>query len=167
MRPGCHARVLFVCMGNICRSPTVEAVFRKTVAHAGMETHIHIDSAGTGDWHVGHPPDRRAVTVARRRGYDLTALRARQVSAEDFAQFDWILAMDRDNLRVLEAMRPDDYAGHLGLFLDFSPELALVDVPDPYGGEFGAFELVLDLAERGSKGLLAVLQRRIQPEGKP
>ena len=153
--------MLFVCLGNICRSPIVEGVFRRAVARAGLAAHIHIDSAGTGDWHVGRPPDRRAIATARRRGYDLTALRARQVSASDFARFGWILAMDRANLDALEAMRPRAFDGHLGLFLGFAPGAQQVEVPDPYQGDAAAFEHVLDLAERGSSGLLSVVQDHI------
>ncbi len=153
--------MLFVCLGNICRSPIVEGVFRDAVARAGLAAHVHIDSAGTGDWHVGRPPDRRAIATARRRGYDLTALRARQVSASDFARFGWILAMDRANLDALEAMRPRAFDGHLGLFLGFAPGAQQVEVPDPYQGDADAFEHVLDLAERGSSGLLSVVQDHI------
>ena len=152
--------VLFVCLGNICRSPTAEGVFRHTIAQAGLASHFHVDSAGTGDWHVGNPPDRRAIAAARRRGYDLTPLRGRQVDVADFRRFGWILAMDRYNLRALNALRPRDYAGHLGLFLDFAPELGLTEVPDPYNGETEAFELVLDLTEHASRGFLATLQER-------
>ena len=154
--------VLFVCMGNICRSPTAEGVFRHAVARAGLAARIHVDSAGTGDWHVGHPPDHRAIAAARKRGYDLATLRARQVNATDFARFGWILAMDRANLRALEGLRPDGFGGHLGLFLDFVPDAALVEVPDPYYGELEAFERVLDLTEHGSKALLSALQGHIE-----
>src|SRR6478609_10576245 len=101
---GCPIGVLFVCLGNICRSPTAEGVFRHTIAQAGLASHFHVDSAGTGDWHVGNPPDRRAIAAARRRGYDLTPLRGRQVEVADFRRFGWILAMDRYNLRALNAL---------------------------------------------------------------
>ena len=103
--------ILFVCMGNICRSPTAAGVFRAAIAQQGLADSIRVDSAGTGDWHVGSPPDRRAIDSAHRRGYDLARMRARQVGLGDFARFGWILAMDRTNLRELEAMRPSAFAG--------------------------------------------------------
>jgi protein-tyrosine phosphatase len=152
------AAVLFVCMGNICRSPTAEGVFRVAVARAGFAGRIRAASAGLGDWHAGSPPDRRAIQAARRRGYDLTALRARQVAIEDFGRFGWILAMDESNLRGLEAMRPPDFGGHLGLLLDFAPELGVREVPDPYYGGPAGFDRVLDLIEASTAGLLARLR---------
>jgi protein-tyrosine phosphatase len=151
-------RVLFVCLGNICRSPIAEAVFRGVVARAGMQGSVRVDSAGTGDWQVGSPPDRRAIEAARRRGYEFAPRCARQVELADFGRFDWILAMDRRNLEVLESQRPRGYRGHLGLFLDLVPELGVRDVPDPYDGAPEDFERVLDLAERGAEALLATLQ---------
>jgi protein-tyrosine phosphatase len=151
--------VLFVCMGNICRSPTAESVFREHAQRAGLLDELRIESAGIGDWHAGQPPDRRAITHARRRGYDLTALRARQVTPEDFARFDFILAMDLRNLRDLKALRPVDFKGHLGLFLDFAPHVGLREVPDPYYGDADGFETVLELTERASEGLLTHIRR--------
>jgi protein-tyrosine phosphatase len=148
-----HA-VLFVCMGNICRSPTAEGVFRAAVNRRGLAERVHVDSAGTGDWHVGDPPDRRAIQAARRRGYDLTALRARQVEPADFERFGWIMAMDATNLRALQAMRPPGYAGHLGLLLELVPDCAVRDVPDPYYGGADGFETVLDLVETASAALV-------------
>jgi protein-tyrosine phosphatase len=150
-----RASVLFVCMGNICRSPTAEAVFREHVARAGLGGRLLIESAGTGDGHVGEPPDHRAIVHARRRGYDLAALRARQVQRQDFTRFAWILAMDMRNLRDLVAMRPSGYPGHLGLLLDFVPDAGTREVPDPYFGGPEGFENVLDLMERASVALLA------------
>ena len=152
------ASVLFVCMGNICRSPTAEGVFRTVAERAGLAARVRAASAGVGDWHVGSPPDRRAIQAAGRRGYDLTALRARQVETGDFARFGWILAMDRANLKALEAMRPHDFGGHLGLLLDFAPELGTREVPDPYYGGPAGFEHVLDLVEAASTALLVRLQ---------
>jgi protein-tyrosine phosphatase len=146
--------VLFVCMGNICRSPTAESVFRAHVERAGLDDRIHIASAGIGDWHVGQPPDERAIAHARSRGYDLSRLRARQVVPDDFLRFDWILAMDARNLRDLKAICPPDYAGHLGLFLGFAPELGVREVPDPYFGSAVGFEKVLELTEQASAALL-------------
>jgi protein-tyrosine phosphatase len=155
-----RASVLFVCMGNICRSPTAESVFRDHAKRAGLLDELRIESAGIGDWHVGEPPDRRAIQHARRRGYELGALRARQVTREDFARFDFILAMDLRNLRDLEALRPPDYGGYLGLFLDFAPHLGLREVPDPYYGGAEGFETVLALTERASEALLAYIRER-------
>ena len=146
--------VLFVCMGNICRSPTAEIVFRDRAKRAGLLDQLKIDSAGIGDWHVGQPPDDRAIVHARRRGYDLSELRARQVTRDDFAYFRWILAMDRRNLRALEALKPDSYEGHLCLFLDLAPHLGVREVPDPYFGAADGFETVLELTERASEALL-------------
>ncbi|MEE4193262.1 MAG: low molecular weight protein-tyrosine-phosphatase [Halieaceae bacterium] len=152
------ASVLFVCLGNICRSPTAHGIFQAQVEAAGLTDRIAVDSCGTGAWHVGEPPDTRATAAARARGYDLTPLRARQFETADFERFDHILAMDRSNLSHLEALRPADYAGTLSLFLDFHPAPPVREVPDPYyGGERG-FEDVLDLVEAASRGLLEALQ---------
>lgn len=156
------ASVLFVCLGNICRSPTAEAVFRERVARAGLAKHILVDSAGTGNWHVGEPPDHRAIAHAARRGYDLTSLRARQVSRDDFRRFRWILAMDEANLRDLKGLRPPAFGGHLGRLLDFAPQLGLRDVPDPYYGAVDGFERVLDLIEEASEGLLEQVGRGLR-----
>jgi protein-tyrosine phosphatase len=152
--------ILFVCMGNICRSPTAEGVFRAVAARAGLIDRLRIDSAGTLDCHSGAPPDRRAALAARKRGYDIAALRARKVETADFARFDHIYAMDRMNLQVLADMRPADHRGHLGLFLDLAPELGVREVPDPYQGGPEGFEHVLDLIEHAS----AVLAQRIAAE---
>lgn len=151
--------VLFVCLGNICRSPTAHGVFEGLVAQAGLAEQIAVDSAGTGAWHAGEPPDKRSQAAARARGYDLQHLRARQVLASDFERFDYILAMDAQNLRDLEAMRPASYHGELGLFLDYiakdsNLERSETEVPDPYYGGARGFEHVLDLVEQASKGLL-------------
>jgi protein-tyrosine phosphatase len=156
-----QTRVLFVCLGNICRSPTAEGVFRERVKQRGLEDKITIDSAGTGDWHIGKPADQRAAQAALARGYDLSALRARQAAREDFSQFDYILGMDHSNLANLKALAPPDYSGYLGLFLDFAKASDHLEVPDPYyGGERG-FQLVLDLIENASEGLLEhILEHR-------
>jgi len=147
-------RVLFVCLGNICRSPTAHGVFRDQVIKAGLQDRIEIDSAGTGDWHVGRSPDKRAANTAANRGYDLSDLRARQVIGADFNQFNYILAMDQQNLRDLAAMVPSGFAGNLSLFLQFAENFSEQEVPDPYyGGEQG-FEHVLDLVEDAAQGLL-------------
>ena len=142
-------RVLFVCLGNICRSPTAEAVLR------GMAPHIDTDSAGTSDWNLGDPPDGPAIAAALRRGYDLSQLRARQVVAGDFKEFDLILAMDRANLAALEEIRPKNASAKLGLFLEYLPEFGQSEIPDPYFTR--DFEGTLDLIEQAAKGLIASL----------
>lgn len=157
--PPPSSSVLFVCMGNICRSPTAEGVFRDLAGRSGIGSALLVDSAGTGDWHVGAAPDRRAIEAARRRGYDLTNLRARQVATADFARFGWVLAMDKQNLRALEVMRPPDYPGHLGLLLALAPELGIDEVPDPYYGGPAGFERVLDLLEHAAAALLERVRR--------
>lgn len=146
--------ILFVCAGNICRSPAAEVVFRHEALRAGLARRLVIDSAGTLPWYVGNPPDYRAIESAARRGYDLSPLRARQVNGEDFARFDWILAMDRPILAELEAMRPPDCGGWLGLFLDVAADQGVREVPDPYDQGSAEFERMLDLIENGSRLLL-------------
>jgi protein-tyrosine phosphatase len=151
--------ILFVCLGNICRSPTAEGVFRARASRAGLADRLEIDSAGTGDWHVGQPPDRRAIAAAASRGYDLGSLRARQVVVSDFHRFGHIFAMDRANLRELASLRPRSFEGQLGLFLDVAPSLGVREVPDPYYGGADGFEQVLDLIEHASDALIARLAR--------
>ena len=158
-----HAAVLFVCTGNICRSPTVECVFRALVKRAGLDARIAADSAATHEYQLGEPPDPRAVSAALRRGYTIGGRVARQVQAGDFSRFDWILAMDRHNLADLEALRPSAYAGRLALFLDLAPRLRIREVPDPYEGTAGDFERVLDLAESGAAALLAAVRAGLVP----
>ena len=157
------ADVLFVCTGNICRSPTAECVFRSLVVRAGLAARIEIDSAATHDYQVGEPPDPRAIRAARRRGYTFDGRVARQVQASDFERFGWILAMDRHNLAELKALRPIAYRGYLGLFLDWAPQLSLREVPDPYHGTAEDFERVLGLAERGAAALLDAIRARLTP----
>ena len=159
-------RVLFVCLGNICRSPTAHGVFETLRDQRGLGSLIEVDSCGTGNWHVGEAPDRRASAEARKRGYELDHLRARQLQAADFEHFDYILAMDRLNLADLQAMCPPGYGGHLGLFLPFAalgpgaafshevPNEVPDEVPDPYYGGDDGFTHVLELVERASEGLL-------------
>jgi protein-tyrosine phosphatase len=147
-------RVLFVCLGNICRSPTAEAVFRQLLARSQTPLAIEVDSAGIGDWHIGEPPDERAQAAARRRGLDMSGLRARQVVHDDFALFDLILAMDRQNFTELRRRAPAQYRERVKLFLEFAPQLETPDVPDPYYGGEAGFEEVLDLAEQAARGLL-------------
>ena len=153
-------KVLFVCLGNICRSPTAEAVFRYHVQAAGLEQRIQIDSAGTADWHRGKSPDGRSCQFASRRGYDLAPLRARQVRVEDFHEFDLILAMDHDNLAHLQQMRPNDARAELDLFLK-RYGLGRDAVPDPYYGGDDGFEHVLDLVEQASAALLDEVRARL------
>ena len=148
--------VLFVCLGNICRSPTAEGVLRAIAAREYPGLMLEVDSAGTADFHVGEPPDRRTVAAGRRRGYDLAGLRARQVQREDFNRVVYVLAMDRANLAALERLRPRDASARLALFLEFAPE-AVPEVPDPYYGGVEDFERVLDLCESGARGLLESL----------
>jgi len=151
-------KVLFVCLGNYCRSPTAEGVFRQLLITEAPELRVEVDSAGTADYHVGSPPDPRSQRAALRRGIDLSRLRGRQISPRDFADFDFILAMDRDNLRDLEAMRPKNSRARVQLFMEYATETGRLEVPDPWGGAAGAFEEVLDLTEAASRGLLAALQ---------
>lgn len=153
-------KVLFVCLGNICRSPAAEGVFRALLEREGLDGEITCDSAGTGAWHIGNPPDSRMVRAARYRDVDLGGLRARQASSADFGRFDYILAMDGDNLGNLLRLKPEGYEGHLGRFLDFAPGAGRQDVPDPYYGGEDGFELVLDLIERAAEGLLADIREK-------
>jgi protein-tyrosine phosphatase len=153
--------VLFVCLGNICRSPTAEGVFRAHAARAGLSARFEIDSAGTSAFHVGEPPDPRTQAAALRRGHDLSGQRARAVAAEDFGRFDLLVAMDQRNLAVLERARPAGSAARLGLLLDWAPQLGVRDVPDPYSGGEAGFERVLDLVEAASEGLLEALRREL------
>ena len=150
--------VLFVCMGNICRSPTAEGVFRHIVTAAGLADRIQIDSAGTIAYHAGHPPDARAQEAARRRGIDLSSQRARKVTPDDFEKFDLVLAMDRDNHYELELICPPGYEDRLHLFLSFARNSRETEVPDPYYGGSRGFEVVLDLIEDASEGLLQHLK---------
>ena len=153
--------VLFVCMGNICRSPTAEGVFRHLVTNSGLDEHIHIDSAGTHAYHVGEPPDRRARAAAERRGISLEAIQARRVHSDDFERFSYIIAMDQDNLAILQEQSDEVHREKLSLFLEFSsgPER---EVPDPYYGGATGFERVLDLVEDASRGLLEELRGKMK-----
>jgi protein-tyrosine phosphatase len=146
-----------VCLGNICRSPTAEGVLRTIAVREFPGLQIEIDSAGTADYHVGRPPDRRSVAAARRRGYELAGLRARQLHARDFADFDHVLAMDHANLAELRQLAPPAARCQVELFLAFAPECGSDVVPDPYYGGVEDFERVLDLCEAGARGLLRTL----------
>ena len=153
-------RVLFVCMGNICRSPTAHGVFRKLVHEAGLAGRIEIDSAGTHAYHVGKPPDRRAQATAQRRGIDLSDLRARQAAAPDFAAFDYVLAMDQDNYFALLEICPGEQREKVRLFMDYAPHMRTREVPDPYYGGPSGFERVFDLVEAAAQGLLDEIRTR-------
>lgn len=150
-------RVLFVCLGNICRSPTAHGVFLHKVIDAGLQAQIEIDSAGTAAWHTGKSPDERSQASAARRGYDLSALRARQVCEADFYRFDYILAMDRANMDSLAEIAPNDASATVSLLLNFGSS-TIEEVPDPYYGGDDGFNAVLDLVEDASEGLLQALQ---------
>ena len=154
--------VLFVCMGNICRSPTAEGVFRRLHRELAPGMELHIDSAGTHAYHIGEPPDARSQAAAQARGVDISSHRGRQVRVEDFHDFDYVLAMDAANLRRLQALRPRDARAELRLLLEYAPHIPHRDVPDPYYGGAGGFEEVLDLVEQGGRGLLAEILRRRQ-----
>ena len=153
-------KVLFVCLGNICRSPTAHGVFEHLVQTEGLADHIVVDSAGTGDWHIGHAPDKRSAAVAKQRGFDLDHLRARQVTSADFNEFHYVLAMDDNNLSDLQVMCPADYEGQLALFLDYHPESQYREVPDPYYGGAKGFDDVFDMVETASAELLAVIRQQ-------
>jgi len=152
-------RLLFICTGNICRSPTAEGVFRARAMQAGLEHRVRVDSAGTHGYHIGDAPDPRSCTAALRRGIDLSSLRGRKVTVQDFDRFDLLLAMDRGHLRALQALAPPDKADRAHLFLRFAPRLGLKDVPDPYYGGPEGFEQVLDMIEAASDGLLDHLRQ--------
>lgn len=143
--------VLFVCLGNICRSPLAEAAFRREAERLGLD--VHVDSAGTGDWHIGHPPDRRAAAVAAKNGVDISHLRARRVTPEDFRRFDYIVALDANNLRDLERMRPDQGKAELSLLLDHVEGRAGQAVVDPYYGEADHFDATWADVTAGAEGL--------------
>ena len=153
--------LLFVCLGNICRSPTAEGVFRATCQQRELSGQFRIDSAGTAEWHVGKPPDTRALRAARGRGVDLSMLRARQVEAGDFENFDFILAMDESNIEDLSALRPQGSSAHLHRFLEFNKSANSLDVPDPYYGGDAGFEQVLDLVEDACAGLLTDIKKQL------
>jgi len=151
-------KVLFICMGNICRSPTAEGVFRHLVNQAGLADQIFIDSAGTHAYHIGNPPDQRAQAAAIKRKIDLSSQRARKVETADFEEFDYLLAMDHSNYSELEYICPNEYEDRLSLFLNFANNSSEQEVPDPYYGEGQGFEQVLDLVEDAASGLLASIK---------
>lgn len=147
-------RILMVCLGNICRSPTAEVVLRERLRASGLGDRVQVDSAGTGSWHVGSPPDARSQRHALRRGYDLSKLRARKVVDEDFSRFDLLLAMDRHNLADLECLRTAESVAELRLF-------ASIEVPDPYAGGPDGFDRVLDIVEEACDHWIVELRGRL------
>jgi protein-tyrosine phosphatase len=156
-------KVLFVCLGNICRSPTAQGAFERLVASKGLSDQIKVDSAGTAAYHLGEPPDARMQRFARRRGMDLSRQRARMVTRQDCQEFDYIVAMDRSNLNALRRLCPADCQAKIGLFMDYAPHLGRTEVPDPYYGGASDFEEVIDLVEAASAGLLQAIQNGRQP----
>ena len=159
--------VLFVCMGNICRSPTAEGVFRALVRREASDLPIEIDSAGTHDYHVGAPPDRRSQAAARQRGIELNDLRARLLTAEDFERFDYVLVMDARNMADAAAIAPARYSARLQRLMEYAPDTGFENVPDPYYGEASGFEQVLDLTEAASRGLLESLRAGVARSRRP
>jgi protein-tyrosine phosphatase len=155
--PAAMTRILFVCLGNICRSPMAEGVFRRVIEAEGVADRFEIDSAGLGDWHVGQAPDNRARAAASARGVDISGQRARQVVPADFGDFDLLLVMDRANYIELKRRAPGDARAKIRHFLDFAPQVGTKDVPDPFFGDAEGFDHALDLIEAASRGLLASL----------
>ncbi len=155
-----NVSVLFVCLGNICRSPTSEGIFRQIAAAKLSDIDVYIDSAGTASYHVGHHPDRRAIRAAKKRGIDISGLRARQVSREDYDVFDYLIAMDRYNLSDLQNYAPSDFKGQIGLFMDYAKNFEESEVPDPYYIGGNAFNLVLEMVEDASLGLVEEIQNK-------
>ena len=153
-------KVLFCCMGNICRSPTAQGVFQALVEKEGLQDRIEVDSAGTHAYHVGEPPDRRAQETARKRGFDLSDQRARRAVAEDFLLFDYVVAMDQDNYHALYAICPEGMEEKIQLLMDYAPSFRTREVPDPYYGGPSGFEQVFDMVEAAAAGLLEELRRR-------
>ncbi len=159
-------RILFVCLGNICRSPMAEGLFRRELERRAIDHLVEVDSAGTGDWHVGEPPDPRARRAISKRGVDISHLRGRQVSVQDLEAFDLILAMDAENLSDLLALADERQMQRIRLFLDFAPEAGVREVPDPYFGEEDGFETVLDLLEAAAKGLADHVEEELRRQGR-
>ena len=151
--------ILFVCLGNICRSPTAEGVFRQRLSDRGLGERFTVDSAGTGAWHVGHPPDRRARLAAASRGFDISSLRARQVRPEDLETFDYLIAMDHGNHRELVSMAGSGRSHKVRLFMEFAHIDGPDEVPDPYYGDDNGFDRAIDLIEAASDGLIDFLLR--------
>jgi protein-tyrosine phosphatase len=160
-------KVLFVCMGNICRSPTAEGVFRQILRQKNLEDKVEVDSAGTHGYHAGEAPDQRTQRAAAARNYNLSDMRARKVAAQDLAYFDLILAMDHNNLGVLKRICPPDKQDRLGLLMSYSKNFEDDEVPDPYYGLGHGFDLVLDMIEDASQGLIERIEQRLLDEANP
>lgn len=154
-------KLLFVCTGNICRSPTSEGVLRHKLGAAGLAEAVQVDSAGTHGYHIGEPPDRRSVHTARKRGYDISTLRARKFSHADFNDFDLILALDSGHLRLLTEQAPPAHHARVALFLEYANHPSYTEVPDPYYGDQSGFEHVLDLSERACDSLIQSLRESL------
>ncbi|MGB6388730.1 MAG: low molecular weight protein-tyrosine-phosphatase [Methyloceanibacter sp.] len=150
-------RLLFVCLGNICRSPMAEGVFRRVIEEEGLAERFEVDSAGLGDWHIGQAPDARAQTAAQARGIDISGQCARQVAPEDFSRFDLLIVMDRANSAELRRRAPREAHAKIRHFLEFAPQVGTKDVPDPFFGDAEGFDQALDLIEAAAQGLLASL----------
>ncbi|MCL2829312.1 MAG: low molecular weight phosphotyrosine protein phosphatase [Betaproteobacteria bacterium] len=157
-------KILFVCMGNICRSPTAEGVFRHLLRQRGLEREIEVDSAGTHGYHAGEPPDARTQRAAAGRGYDLSNLRARKAAPQDLEYFDMILAMDRNNLEALRRMCPTSHHARIEPFMQYARSFDDTEVPDPYYSLGHSFDLVLDMIEDASKGLLEAVCKQLPPK---
>ena len=151
--------VVFVCTGNICRSPTAEGLFRRMTENAGLSDRIIVDSAGTNGYHAGEPPDARAVEAAARRGYDLSGLRARKFQREDFQRFDLVLAMDRDNHGILARLAQPSAGHRLRMMMEYASRFRDTEVPDPYYGGPDGFDRVLDMLEDAARGLLEAIRK--------
>lgn len=156
---GTKISVLFVCLGNICRSPTAEGIFRRLIRERGYEDRIHVDSAGTSDYHIDEAPDPRAIAKAQRSGIDISGLRGRQVARRDFETFDYVLAMDAENLDDLLRRCPGKYQHRVRLLMEFAPDARVRSVPDPYFGGADGFDQVYELIEAASEGLLETIAR--------
>lgn len=149
--------ILFVCLGNICRSPIAESVFRHIAEQRGFADHFFVDSAGLGSWHIGNPPDERAQAAMLLRGMDISDLRARRVTSRDFEKFDLILAMDRSNRNALHKMAPAEHRNKISLLMDYAPNLAVHEIPDPFFGEKDGFDYVCQLIDAACRGLFVKL----------
>lgn len=152
-------KVLFVCMGNICRSPTAHGIFQSLVAEQGLEQKIHVDSAGTHSYHVGSPPDQRSQAMARTNGVELAGLRARRFISNDFTEFDYLIGMDHRNQADMLALKPEEGGAEVKLMLEYSERFEQQEVPDPYFGEDG-FDLVFDMIDNASRGLLREIRSK-------
>lgn len=154
-------KILMVCTGNICRSPTAEGVLRHRLRQAGLDTQVRVDSAGTHDYHIGDPPDPRSIRAARAEGIDISSLRARQLSIKDFEHFDLMLAMDKGHHAIMQRLCPAPLQARVKLYLDFAPQQPLREMPDPYYGDLVGFNQVLQLCHAATDGLLASIRQQL------